>query len=140
MANLMLRNPLTELQREVDRLFETFLPTNDVNVPTVFTPAVDMWETDSHYIFAFDLPGLTKEDVSISYQDGMLQISGERKAPQEENATFHRVERPYGRFFRSIRLDRGIQVDGIEAHFEHGVLTVEVPKAEEVKPRRIEIS
>ena len=140
MANLMLRSPLTELQREVDRLFEDFLPTNGGNGQSLYSPAVDLWETEERYVFAFDLPGLTKQDVDITYQDGMLQISGERPWRQDENLRYHRLERPHGRLFRSIRLGRGVKVEGIQARFDQGVLTVEVPKAEEMKPRRIEIS
>lgn len=140
MANLMLRSPLTSLQRDVDQLFEGFLPRNGENGTSLYHPAVDLWETDDQYVFAFDLPGLTKEDVTITYQDGMLQVSGERVRTADERLHFHRLERPHGRFFRSVRLDRGVEVDGIRARFERGVLMIEVPKAEEVKPRRIEIS
>lgn len=140
MANLMLRSPLTDLQREVDRLFEDFFPMNGGTDQSLYAPAVDMWETDDHYVFAFDLPGLTKEQVDITYQAGMLQISGERTWQKEEDLRYHRVERPHGRFFRSLRLDKNVKVEDIHAWFEHGVLRIEVPKAEEVKPQRIEIS
>lgn len=140
MANLTLRSPLTDLQREVDRLFEDFFASGDADGQSGFAPAVDLWETDNQYVLAFDLPGLTKHDVSITYEDGMLQVSGERKWTQDENLTYIRVERPRGRFFRSIQLDRGVEVEGIRARFDQGVLTVEVPKTEEMKPRRIAIS
>ena len=139
MTNLMMRNPMTALQREVDRLFENFMTSEGENGQLLFTPAADLWETDDHYVFAFDLPGLTKQDVEITYQDGMLQISGRRTWAQEEGVRRLRVERPHGQFFRAIRLDRRIDVEGIAAHFDNGVLMVEVPKAEEGKPKRIEL-
>jgi len=140
MTNLVLRNPLTDLQREVDRLFEDFLPGNGDKAQSLHAPAVDFWETDESYVFAFDLPGMTRDAVEITYQDGMLQISGERTWNHRVGVQFHRVERPHGRFFRSLRLNRGVNLDEIRARFDEGVLTVEVPKAEEMKPRRIEIS
>jgi HSP20 family protein len=140
MANMMLRNPLTELQREVDRLFESFLPQNEARTQAVWAPPVDVWESDDTYFLAFDLPGMTKAEVDITYQDGMLQVSGERNWTQEEKQQVHRLERPRGHFFRSIRLDRAVNAEGIQARFSEGVLTVQVPKLETVKPRRIEIS
>lgn len=137
MTNLMLRNPISELQREVDRLFESFFPVQDEDVQVMWSLRVDMWESDDAYHLIFDLPGLTKQDVQINYQDGMLTISGERTRPRSENGQYRRVERPYGRFFRSISLARGVDVDGIDAHFENAV---DVPKTEDVRPRRIKIS
>lgn len=140
MANLTLNRSLSELQREVDRLFDDFFPVRGDGNRNVWTPDVDVWETDESYYFAFDLPGLDKNEVDITYQDGMLQVSGERKWAQDETNRYHRLERPYGHFFRSIRLEQDAKTDEITAHFENGVLTVQVPKMEEVRPRRIEIS
>ena len=88
----------------------------------------------------FDLPGLKKGEVEINVHDGTLSVSGERRQEEaEEGRTFVRVERSYGRFYRSFSLPQTIDAAGIEATFEDGVLTIEVPKAEELKPRRIDI-
>lgn len=142
MANLTqyTHRPLADLQREVDRLFNSFFSADRPSSSSVWPPAVDFGETDEAYVFAFDLPGLSKKEVDIVYEDGRLTISGERKPVPQEDLRFHRMERPWGRFFRSIRLDRPVEVDAIQARFENGVLMVHVPKTEESKPQRISIS
>ncbi|ARA94184.1 MAG: Hsp20/alpha crystallin family protein [Bacteroidetes bacterium] len=142
MANLTqyTYRPLAELQREVDRLFNTFFAPTGTTTSAVWAPAVDIGETDDAYVFAFDLPGLSKKDVEILYEDGYLIVSGERRPVPKQELRFHRMERPWGRFYRSIRLDRPVEVDDIRARFENGVLMVHVPKTEESKPQRIKIS
>jgi len=86
------------------------------------------------------LPGLKKKDIHVSYQDGMLTLEGERKREskiKEEN--YHRIERSYGKFSRSFQLPSGVQADKIDAKFRDGILTITVPKAEEAKPKEIEV-
>jgi HSP20 family protein len=102
---------------------------------------VDLVEAEDHFVLKADLPGLSEEDVSIEVQDGSLTISGERKAEHEERARgWYRIERSFGSFNRSLTLPDGVDADRIEASFSHGVLEVRIPKPEESKPRRIEIS
>ena len=102
---------------------------------------MDLTETEDAYFVHMDLPGLKKEDLEINFQEGSLSISGERRAEEtEEQRKFVRVERAYGRFYRAFTLPQAINDAQIEAQFEDGVLNIRVPKAEEVKPRRIEIS
>lgn len=143
MANLTMYRPLSELQREVDRLFDRVMPEReDQNRTSIWSPVVDVHETDEHYVIHMDLPGLTKDDVTVTFEKGALRISGERKMwrDEEEKPQYLRVERWIGHFFRSFQFNHNIDADRIEASFENGVLTVELPKSEESKPRRIAIS
>ncbi|MFQ5571092.1 MAG: Hsp20/alpha crystallin family protein [Rhodothermales bacterium] len=131
------------MQREIDRLFESFFPMHSLNQDesAVWTPRVDLSETDDAYFIHLDLPGLNKENVEINFHDGTLSISGERRTEEsEEGCTFVRVERSYGSFYRAFTLPQTVDGTNIEAAFENGVLDIRVPKAEESKPRRIEIS
>lgn len=138
------RHDMRRLQQEMDRLFEGFFPVKNGNETldnAVWSPRADLSETDAAYSIHLDLPGLKKDDVEISFHDGTLTITGERRhEEQEEERTFVRVERSYGRFRRAFSLPQAANVDGIEATFEDGVLSIVVPKAEEVKPRRISIN
>jgi len=136
-------NELRRLQREIDSVFQNMYPSDkDREAPvTGWTPRVDLSETEDAYHIHLDLPGVQKEDVDINLQDGTLTIRGERKEEQRaEGSNSVRVERSFGQFFRSFALPQTIQQEGIQASFDNGVLSVEVPKAEETKPRRIEIS
>ncbi|NBB88151.1 MAG: Hsp20 family protein [Bacteroidetes bacterium] len=107
---------------------------------TVWSPTLDIVETNTGYHIALDLPGLSREHVTLTFEDSILKISGERTLPQQDtDPQYHRLERWQGRFFRRLRFGVGINPDGIEARFTDGVLNVFVPKAEERKPRRIAI-
>ena len=138
------RHDMRRLQREFDHLFESFFPTrpatDEALESAVWAPRTDLSETEDAYLIHLDLPGLKKDEVEISVHDGTLSVSGERRQEEtEEGRTFVRVERSYGRFYRSFSLPQTINAEGIEATFEDGVLTIYVPKAEELKPRRIDI-
>lgn len=105
---------------------------------------IDWKETPEAHVFKADLPGLKKEEVKVEVEDGrVLQISGERSKEQEEkNEKWHRVERSSGKFLRRFRLPQNAKMDEVKASMENGVLTVTVPKVEEMKPevKPIEIS
>ncbi|XP_009409494.2 18.1 kDa class I heat shock protein-like [Musa acuminata AAA Group] len=106
---------------------------------------IDWKETPEAHVFKADIPGLKKEEVKVEIEDGrFLQISGERKSEEEENTdTWHRLERSRGKFLRRFRLPETARVDQVRAAMEDGVLTVTVPKEEEIKNsdvRSIEIS
>lgn len=104
-------------------------------------PLVDLYETDDAFMIDVDLPGMKKSDVEVSFEDGLLHVSGERiEESVGEKAQFHRIERVHGRFSRAIELATPVQADKIKATFRNGVLSIEVPKAEEVKPVRIQIA
>ena len=126
--------------RDVDRLFDAFFGA-DREQSRRWVPPVDLVEAEDHFVLKADLPGLTEGDVNIEVQDGSLTISGERRAEHEQRERgFYRIERAFGAFNRSLTLPDGVDPDRIEASFSHGVLEVRIPKPEERKPRRIEIS
>jgi HSP20 family protein len=101
---------------------------------------MDLVEKDDHLELRADLPGLSEDDVDIEVKDGVLTISGERKAEQEETREgYRRVERAFGRFTRSVALPEGIDPNDVQANFENGVLEVRIPKPKESKPTRVRI-
>ena len=138
--------PLREfstLQNEMNRLFNTVF---DTPAPAGngglrrWLPAMDLVESGDHFVLRADLPGLSEEDVAIEVEDRVLTISGERKAEHEANKDgFHRIERAFGDFSRSLTLPEGIDADVVHASFDRGVLEVRIPKPEERKPRKISI-
>lgn len=108
---------------------------------TVWTPRVDLIETDDHYRLRADLPGISKEDVSVTVEDSRLTIRGERKhESQTEDENFVRSERAFGRFYRMMRLPNSVDEKKIKATFSDGVLSVELPKTEKSKPKKVKIS
>ena len=144
MTNLIRFSPATEvrsLQREIDRMFDSLLPRGDGDAEqAVWTPRVDLAETDQAYVIQLDVPGMTKEDLEVNYQDGSLTVSGDRRqGEKEDGASYVRVERRFGRFYRSFDLPKSVDSTKIEATYEAGVLRIEVPKAEESKPRSVQI-
>jgi HSP20 family protein len=107
---------------------------------TAWAPALDISERKDAYLVTVELPGLKPEDLDITMEDGLLTIQGERQFTQESSEQqFHRVERRYGAFRRSITLPAHVTAEGIQASFEDGVLQVLVPKMEEAKPKRIQV-
>jgi HSP20 family protein len=135
---------LSSLQSDVNRLFNAFFDTPvGGNGPSLrrWVPAMDLVETEDHFILRADLPGLTDKDVSIELEDNVLTVSGERQAEHEETKQgYFRVERATGRFSRSLTLPEGVDAESVQASFENGVLEVRIPKPEERKPRKVAIS
>src|SRR3954452_24831589 len=124
---------------DFNRLFNTLWEAPSASRHWV--PEMDLVETDDHYLLKADLPGMKQDDVAIEFNDGTLTISGERKAEYERKEQgFFRLERSFGRFSRSLTLPDGIDPDKIGAAFHDGVLEVRIPKPEQRKPRRIEVS
>ena len=135
---------LSSLQNEMNRLFTTFFdtPTSGNGDAPVrrWIPAMDLVETDEHFVLKADLPGLGEGDVSIEVEDNVLTVSGERKAEHEDKREgYVRVERSHGAFRRSLTLPEGIDPEAVTASFDNGVLEVRIPKPEERKPRRVAI-
>jgi HSP20 family protein len=132
---------LDTLQSDVNRLFDGFFGRSaSPSSGRRWIPAMDLVETDDHLVLRADLPGLDREDIEIEVKDNVLTVAGERKAEHEEKGEgFHRVERAFGRFSRSLDLPQGIAADEVDARFDRGVLEVRIPKPEERKPTRIEI-
>jgi len=105
-----------------------------------WVPALDISERKDAYLVSVELPGLKAEDLDITMEDGLLTIQGERHfANDSSEQQFHRVERRYGAFRRAITLPAHVMAEGIQASFEDGVLQILVPKAEEAKPKRIQV-
>lgn len=145
-------NPVRDLlnvEREFNRMFRTFDDRFGLSKKedsengyenAVWMPLTDIFEDKDNYMIKADLPGMKKDDVKISFADGQLSISGERVQEQESKDTkCHRIERTYGKYYRSFNLPKEIKEDKIKAEFKDGQLTVTIPKAEEVKPKEIEI-
>ncbi len=137
-------DPMRELNSfgDMNRLFDSFFGTQgQQGLSKRWVPAMDLVEVGDSLVLKADLPGLRREDVDIEVKDGVLTISGERKDEHEEKADgYYRVERTFGSFSRTLTLPKGIDAEGITADFADGVLEVKVPKPEERKPHRIEIS
>jgi HSP20 family protein len=132
---------LSSLQTEMNRLFSAaFEGTPGNGGARRWIPAMDLLETDDHFVLRADLPGMSESDVSIELEDNVLTVSGERKAEHEEKREgFYRVERAFGSFSRSLTLPKGIDAERVSAGFDNGVLEVRIPKPEERKPRKIMI-
>jgi HSP20 family protein len=131
----------------MNRLFTTFFdsPTHAVAGDGAgarrWIPAMDLVETEDHFVLRADLPGLDEGDVKLEVADDVLTISGERKAEHEvKQDGFYRLERSSGAFSRSLTLPEGVDAEAIAASFDKGVLEVRVPKPEQRKPRRVEIA
>jgi HSP20 family protein len=105
-----------------------------------WAPALDIAERKDAYLITVELPGVKLDDLTITLEDGLLTIQGDRRfAGDSSDQQFHRVERRYGAFRRSITLPAHVQADAVEATVEDGVLQIMVPKAEEAKPKRIQV-
>jgi len=136
---------LNSLQNEIDRVFDQFFPSRNQDQEgsspqAVWRPRMDLIETEEDYRLHLDMPGMSTDEIKISYQDNELVVSGERTSTQtDENEEFVRVERSFGQFRRAFTLPRTVDAENINATYDSGVLTVTVPKTEKVQPRQIEI-
>lgn len=137
---------LDALQGDMNRLFDSFFGAragaggSSTGVARRWIPPMDLLETEDSLVLRADLPGVEQDDISIEVKDGVLSISGERRAQHEEKREgYHRVERAFGRFSRSLELPKGVEADNVSATFERGVLEVRMPKPEERRPTKIEI-
>jgi HSP20 family protein len=146
MATLVRWEPFRELaalQNDMGRLMSTFLGQGQVsgeNGERSWMPAVDVWETDNELVYAFDIPGISEDEISVEFDDGALTVSGKReRTEQSEDDRFYRYERRFGSFSRTVGLPQGVEEDAIRADYRNGVLEVHVPKPEAPKPRRIQI-
>jgi HSP20 family protein len=139
-------DPVRELdsfQTDMNRLFDGFFGARNgasAGGHRRWIPAMDLAETDEHLVLRADLPGLSEDDVEVEVKDGVLTVSGERKAEHEEKQEgYYRVERAFGSFTRSLSLPQGIDAGEVTASFDRGVLEVRVPKPAERKPTRVQI-
>ena len=132
-------------ETSLPRLFDEFLNqgfrSSNEDIGAHWAPSADIKETEEALFVQVELPGLPKEDINIALESGVLTVSGERQFTQEDSKeNYHRLERLHGKFSRSFRLPRNIEATQVKAQFENGLLTLELPKTEEAKPRQIEIN
>lgn len=132
------------IQREINRAFDGFFRRDtwdeDNLVPTSWSPSVDVAERNDEYVVKVELPGVSKDDVKITMQDNVLTIRGEKKEEKEtKESSYHRVERSYGSFQRFFTLPTTVKSDKVDASYKDGILTISLPKAEEAKPKQIEV-
>jgi HSP20 family protein len=131
-------------QGEFDRFFrEAFSPVSgegEVSTRT-WAPPVDIYENGDNLVLKAELPGINPDDVEIRVEDNTLYLKGERKFEKEvKEQSYHRVERTYGTFTRTFSLPNSIDADKVAASYKDGVLTLNLPKREEAKPKTIKIN
>jgi HSP20 family protein len=146
MTNLIRWRPMRDmmtLRNEMDRLFERAFedgPLSQWQSSTNWGLALDVAENDDAFIVTASVPGTKPEDIDITVTDNVLTIKGEYKSDEAvDEDSYHIRERRYGSFGRSISLPHTVNADQVEAKYENGVLTLTVPKAEEIKPHRIKV-
>jgi HSP20 family protein len=127
---------MTSLQGQVNRLVDSMWSGRQES----WVPAVDVFDTSDAVVLKAELPGMKIDDIQIEVDDNVLTIKGERTFEEKvDEERYYRVERRYGSFQRSLALPQGVKPDEIEATYEDGILEVTVPKAEAMKPKRIEV-
>jgi HSP20 family protein len=142
MPTLVRFDPLREvaaIQNEMGRLLGALREGNGTTDRS-WVPALDVWETDDAFVYAFDLPGIPEDKIAVEFEDGLLTVSAEReRIEQVTGDKLYRFERRFGTYSRTIGLPQGIEDEDISASYQNGVLEVRVRKPEQVKPRRIHI-
>ncbi len=129
---------LWDIRRDMDRIFDTLSVPSDA----VSTLPAEVLETDSDVRFMIEIPGMKPEAIELTVENNVLTVSGEKRWQKEEGKSegdYHLLERRYGKFSRSFTLPQRVNASAIDAMYEQGVLTISLPKAEEAKPRRIEV-
>ncbi len=145
MATLVrFREPFREvaaLQNEMARMMNGLFEGNGSSQTNqAWAPAVDVWETENELVYAFDLPGIPEDKISVELEDNALTVSAEREREEKTDGDrFYRYERRFGTFTRTIGLPQGTTDDKIRADYKNGVLEIHVAKPEQPKPRRIQI-
>ncbi|HEU4324313.1 MAG TPA: Hsp20/alpha crystallin family protein [Roseiflexaceae bacterium] len=145
MANVTRWDPMQEmlsLREAMNQLLEeSFVTPTATRRGQGFVPAMDVSETQDAFVVELVAPGLRSEDLEITLENSVLTIKGEiRQEPTDTKRQYHRVERRYGSFSRTLTLPTTVKGDAISATLEHGILRLDIPKAEEVKPRKISVS
>jgi HSP20 family protein len=149
MNNLMLRDPLLQdpvsnllpstFSRQLNRLFQSPFSWDTGLSNATNGPAVNVYETKDEYVFQAELPGWNRDEVTIDYENQTLTLSGQHQLMADDDRQYHRVEGFYGQFTRSFTVPGTVNFDAVRAELQDGVLTIHLPKREEVKPRQIEV-
>jgi HSP20 family protein len=144
MTTLRRWDPLRDvasLQTELARFMNGMSGGSEGRQTQAWMPPLDVWETEDSVTYSFDLPGIPLEEITIEAENGRLTVSASRTHSSElDTDRFYALERRYGTFSRTVGLPQGVSEDGISAVYENGVLSITVPKPEQPKPKRIEIS
>jgi HSP20 family protein len=135
---------MRQMTRDFDRMFGDFgfrMPVFERLPDVEWIPELEVFERDGRFVVRADLPGMKREDVKVNVQNDMLILEGERKVEEEvKKDNFHRTERSYGSFFRSLPLPEGVKLDKVEAKFKDGVLEVSMPmEAEKKAAKNVEV-
>src|SRR5579862_4744887 len=142
MATLVRWDPfreVTAMQNELSRLMNGLFEGNGQTAQS-WVPTLDAWETEHELVYAFDLPGVPQDKISIEAENNLLTVTAERERTDDvARESYHRVERRFGTFTRTVGLPQGVSEEAIKATFDDGVLEVHVPKPEQPKPKRIQI-
>lgn len=142
MTTLVRWEPLrevTSMHAELSRLMNGLFDGNGRQTQS-WVPTVDVWETDESLVYAFDLPGIPQDKLTVEVEDGTLTVSATRERTERASESgYRRFERRFGSFTRSVGLPQGVAEDSIAASYTDGVLEVRVPKPEQAKPRRIQV-
>ena len=145
LVNINDRGPLWSALNDLDNIFDGFLNTRktlqNAEAGTI-VPAIDVSENENEYRIKAEIPGIRKEDLNVSVQDGILSISAESKSEDEEKVDGRviRRERRFGKFARSMRLAKDVDTAAVKAEYKDGVLELTLPKVEEVKPKKVAIT
>lgn len=136
---------LSTIQERMNQIFEDALSRSKGKEEGIragmWTPAVDIYENNDSVIVKAELPGVTKDQISVEVKDGILSLRGERKFEKEvKEENYHRVERSYGSFQRSFSLPVSVDQDKVTAKFQDGVLEVKLPKKEQARPKQIQVN
>src|SRR5438067_10964281 len=134
---------LSNLRDELDTLFELPFWSNLGRQTQLFSgwaPALDLYQNNDNVVAMVELPGMRKEDIEISLHEGVLTVGGERKHEGSDGENAERSERYVGKFRRSITLPSRVDASKVTATYKDGILTVTMPKAEEAKPKQIQIN
>jgi HSP20 family protein len=133
---------LNALQEQLNRIFEGTLNGHGENSAiTTWAPAVDIYETENELVLKADLPGVSGKDIDIRVENNMLTVRGERQFETEvKEDNYLRVERTYGSFSRSFGLPNTVNTEAISAEYKNGVLTVQLPKRAESKPKQVKVN
>jgi HSP20 family protein len=129
---------MERLRQEMNRLFSEWPARSRLSVAPTY-PAMNVWTNEDSAIVTAELPGVDLEDLDISVEDDVLTLRGQRQAEEQEGATYHRRERRYGTFVRTLRVPFRVDAEKVDATFKNGVLSLVLPRGEEDKPKRITV-
>jgi HSP20 family protein len=131
-------NPLIQA-RFFEPFFGRFNFLEDETKSGVWAPPVDVAEEKDKIFVRVEVPGMNESDLKVSFEDGLLTVSGERQFERKDDRNYHRIERTYGSFTRTFSLPRTVDANSIAASYRDGILEIEIPKLEEAKPKQIQI-